>query len=162
RELVASGAIGRVLSFRGYEAHGGPHASWFWDKRLSGGGVLLDMGCHSIEAARHFFGKNDKPVAVLAWGATLVHKKKTRAEDNAVVLLRFRSGGLAEINVSWTARAGLDVRNEVYGTEGSVSTDVPRGTPVRSFTLKSAGYTVEKASTTKGWQFPVPEEFYSF
>lgn len=162
REMVASGAIGRVLSFRGYEAHGGPHARWFWDKRQAGGGVLLDMGCHSIAAARHFFGKDDRPAAVLAWGANLVHKRRTRAEDNAVVLVRFKSGGLAEICVSWTALAGLDMRNEVYGTLGAVYTDVPRGTPVRSFTLKSAGYAVEKATVDRGWQFPVPEEFFSF
>lgn len=162
RELVASGAIGRVLTFRGYEAHGGPHGRWFWDKKLAGGGVLLDMGCHSIEAARHFFGKSDKPEAVLAWGDTLVHKKKTRAEDNAVVLIRFASGGLAEIAVSWTALAGLDMRNEIYGSQGSVYTDIPGGSPVKSFTLKSAGYTVEKAATDRGWQFPVPDEFFSF
>jgi len=39
-ERVRSREIGSVLTFRGLEAHGGPHGPWFWDKTLSGGGVL--------------------------------------------------------------------------------------------------------------------------
>ncbi|MGH8393323.1 MAG: Gfo/Idh/MocA family protein, partial [Pseudomonas sp.] len=156
RKLIESGAIGRVLTVRSREAHFGPHAPWFWDPSLAGGGALLDMGCHCIAAARYFFGKDDAPAEVLAWGATLHHK--TSAEDNATALLRFSSGGLAVIEVSWTARGGLDLRNEVYGSEGVVFTDVTRGTPVRAFTRASAGYVVEKAEADTGWVFPCVDE----
>lgn len=156
RRLIESGAIGKVLTVRSREAHFGPHADWFWDPQLSGGGALLDMGCHCIAAARYFFGKDDRPAEVLAWGATLFHK--TKAEDNAVALLRFASGGLAQIEVSWTARGGLDLRNEVFGSDGVVFTDVTRGTPMRAFTRASAGYVVEKAEVDTGWVFPCVDE----
>ncbi len=156
RRLIESGSLGKVLTVRSREAHFGPHAPWFWDPALSGGGALLDMGCHSVAAARYFFGKQDAPVEVLAWGATLLHK--TSAEDNAVALLRFSSGGLAQVEVSWTARGGLDLRNEIFGSEGAVFTDVTRGTPVRAFTRASAGYVVEKADADTGWVFPCVDE----
>jgi len=156
RKLIESGALGRVLTVRSREAHFGPHTAWFWDPALAGGGALLDMGCHCIAAARYFFGKEDRPAEVLAWGDTLHHK--TRAEDNAVALLRFASGGLAIIEVSWTARGGLDLRNEIYGSEGAAFTDVTRGTPLRAFTRAAAGYIVEKADADNGWVFPCVDE----
>ena len=58
REYIERGGIGKVLTVRSREAHSGPHEDWFWRKELSGGGALLDMGCHTIEAARYFFGKD--------------------------------------------------------------------------------------------------------
>ncbi len=156
RRMIESGAIGKVLTMRSREAHSGPHAQWFYDPRLSGGGALLDMGCHCIEAARYLFGKDNPPVEVLAWGATLQHK--TSAEDNAVALLRFAGGGLAQLETSWTARGGLDLRNEIYGSEGAIFTDVTRGTAVRAFTRAAAGYVVEKADADSGWVSPVVDE----
>ena len=56
-------------------------AKWFWDPELSGGGALLDMGCHCVEAARYFIGKENPVVEVMAWGDTLLHD--TTAEDKA-------------------------------------------------------------------------------
>jgi len=43
---------GRPYLARAAEEHSGPHASWFWQGALQGGGVLLDMMCHSVEVAR--------------------------------------------------------------------------------------------------------------
>jgi len=158
--LVAAGAIGRVLWVRSREAHFGPHSGWFWDPELSGGGALLDMGCHCVEAARYFLGKDDRPQEVFCWGATLHHS--TRAEDNALAIVRFASGSVAHLEVSWTARGGLDLRNEVYGTGGALFTDVTRGTPLEAFTTASSGYVVEKAEADVGWIKPVPEEAFTY
>ena len=158
RSLIDEGAIGRVLTVRSREAHAGPHAPHFWDVEQSGGGALLDMGCHTIEAARYFIGKDVKPVEVLAWGDTLVHKDKTVGEDNAIVLLRFEDGALGQSELSWTARGSLDLRNEVYGTEGSIFTDVTRATPIHAFVRATGSYLLEKAESTSGWIFPLPDE----
>ena len=97
RDYIERGGIGRVLTVRSREAHSGPHAAWFWKKELSGGGALLDMGCHTIEAARYFIGKEHKIVETLAWTDRLVHHDRTDAEDNAVLLLRFDTGALAHV-----------------------------------------------------------------
>ncbi|MBE3559885.1 MAG: Gfo/Idh/MocA family oxidoreductase [Ktedonobacteraceae bacterium] len=158
KALIDEGSIGRVLTVRSREAHAGPHAPHFWDAEQSGGGAIIDMGCHTIEAARYFIGKNIKPVEVLAWGDLMVHKDKTTAEDNAVVLLRFENGALGQSEISWTARGSLDLRNEIYGTEGSIFTDVTRSTPIHAFVRSTGAYLLEKAESNTGWIFPLPDE----
>jgi predicted dehydrogenase len=158
RELIAAGSLGRVCTLRSREAHSGPHAAHFWDPAQSGGGALMDMGCHMFAAFRYFLGKDDRPVEAIAWGDLLVHRDRTRAEDNAVAMVRFASGALGVAEVSWTALGGLDLRNEVYGDQGAAFTDVTRGTPVRAFTRRGGGYLLEKADADSGWIFPVPDE----
>ncbi|MGA2664773.1 MAG: Gfo/Idh/MocA family oxidoreductase [Nitrososphaerales archaeon] len=157
RRFIEDGAIGDVTWVRSREAHSGPHSKWFWDPERAGGGVLLDMGCHSIEVTRYLFGR--RPEATSAWVATLGHK--TTLEDNSVVLLRYEGGGLGQCENSWTAKGGLDVRLEVFGSEGSVFVDTTRETGIRVFTTGSggkAGYIVEKADAQSGWVYPAWSE----
>jgi predicted dehydrogenase len=66
REMVEAGAIGRPITFRAREGHSGPHAAHFWDAELAGGGALLDMASHGIEAARYIFGKDARAEAAFA------------------------------------------------------------------------------------------------
>lgn len=162
REFIERGAIGEVLTVRSREAHAGPHEPWFWRKELAGGGALLDMGCHCIEAARYFIGKENPVVEVLAWGDRLYHHERTDAEDNAVLLMRFEGGQMALAEVSWIARGGLDLRNEIYGTEGTIFTDVTRETPIKVFSRPGAGYIVEKAEAETGWLFPPVDEAWIY
>jgi predicted dehydrogenase len=162
KETIDAGGIGRVLWVRSRESHSGPHSPHFWDVTKTGGGAMNDLACHTIEAARYFFGKEQRIVEVMAWGATLVHHQKTRGEDNALLLLKFDGGGIAHCELSWTCKGGLDLRNEIHGSEGSIFTDVTRGTPVTSFTSKSAGYVIEKADIDFGWTRPLPEEAFQY
>lgn len=162
REAVESGAIGRVLWVRSRESHSGPHSAHFWDIEKTGGGALNDLGCHCIEAARYFYGKEDKVVEVMAWGSTMVHAAKTEGEDNALLVLKFSGGGIAHCELSWTTKGGLDLRNEVHGSEGSIFTDVTRGTPLTTFSPRPAGYVVEKADIDFGWTRPLPEEAFAY
>jgi predicted dehydrogenase len=162
REIIDSGGIGRVLWVRSRESHSGPHSPHFWDVRKTGGGALNDLGCHTIAMARYAFGKEDKIVEVLAWGARLVHHQKTEGEDNALLVLKMASGGIAHCELSWTTRGGLDLRNEIHGSDGSIFTDVTRSTPIVSFTARPAGYVVEKADLGFGWTRPLPEEAFAY
>lgn len=162
REVVASGAIGRVLWVRSRESHSGPHSPHFWDVEKTGGGALNDLGCHTIEAARYAFGRDDRITEVMAWGARLVHHAKTKGEDNALMVLKFASGGIAHCELSWTTKGGLDLRNEIHGSEGSIFTDVTRATPITTFTSRSGGYVIEKADHDVGWTRPLPEEAFAY
>lgn len=162
RQTIEAGGIGKVLWVRSRESHSGPHSPHFWDVEQTGGGALNDLGCHTIEAARYFFGKEDKVTAVMAWGARLMHHDKTEGEDNALMLLQMASGGIAHCELSWTTKGGLDLRNEIHGAEGSIFTDVTRGTPISSFTGRSAGYVIEKADVDTGWTRPLPEEAFAY
>jgi predicted dehydrogenase len=162
RQMIEGGGIGRVLWVRSRESHSGPHRPHFWDVKKTGGGALNDLAPHTIEAARYFFGKQDKIVEVMAWGARLVHHKKTKGEDNALLVLKFSGGGIAHCELSWTSRGGLDLRNEVHGSEGSIFTDVTRGTPISAFVSHAAGHIVEKADLDLGWTRPLPEEAFAY
>jgi predicted dehydrogenase len=162
RGLIERGGIGKVLTVRSREAHSGPHTGWFWDRELAGGGALLDMGCHTIEAARYFIGKDNPILEVMAWTDRLFHHERTDAEDNAVLLMRFQGGQLAQAELSWTARGGLDLRNEVHGTDGALFTDVTRETPLKVFSNRGAGYTVEKGEAETGWLFPPVDEAWIY
>jgi predicted dehydrogenase len=157
RAMIENGGIGDVLTVRAREAHSGPHAPHFWDAETAGGGALLDMGCHTVEAARYFFGKENRIKDVFAWGATLVHQDRTKGEDNAVLLLRLEDGRTSLTEASWTAKGGMELRNEIYGTMGRIITDTS-STRIRAFLQQPAGYLMEKADADVGWVFPIPDE----
>ena len=157
REMVEAGAIGRPLTFRAREGHSGPHAAHFWDAELAGGGAMLDMASHGVEAARYVFGKDAAVRDVFAWGATLVHRDRTTGEDNAIIVVRFEDGRAATMDVSWSSKGGLEGRFEVYGEAGRIIQDMT-STPLRAFIERPAGYIGEKADADTGWVFPVPDE----
>jgi predicted dehydrogenase len=160
RAMIEAGAIGRPVTFRAREGHSGPHAAHFWDRDLAGGGALLDMASHGVEAARYLFGKDLAVRDVFAWGATLVHTQRTAAEDNAVMLVRFADDRLATMDVSWSSKGGLEGRFEVYGDAGRIVEDIS-STVLRAFIERPAGYLGEKTDAQTGWVFPTPDETHA-
>jgi predicted dehydrogenase len=156
-QAAQKGALGRVLWARSRETHGGPHSDWFWTKELSGGGAIVDMGCHCIEIARNFIGKGNRPVEVTCWADTQVHPIDT--EDHAVGLVRYENGAIGQFEVSWTFRGGMDLRDEIAGTEGTVWLNHWLRTGFEMFTgVGQGGYVAEKAEGDTGWLFPVGDE----
>ncbi len=154
---VREGTIGDVLWVRSRETHPGPHSAWFWDAEKAGGGAIIDLGCHCIEIIRSFVGKGNRPVEVMCWKDTLVHP--ITAEDNAIALIRFESGAVGQFEVSWTFRGGMDLRDEVAGTEGTIWLNHFLRTGFEMFTSGAgAGYIAEKAESSSGWLFPVGDE----
>ncbi|MEN6478762.1 MAG: Gfo/Idh/MocA family oxidoreductase [Anaerolineales bacterium] len=154
---VKNGALGRVLWVRSRETHPGPHAAWFWDKSRAGGGAIVDMGCHCIEIIRNFIGKDIRPVEVMCWTDTLVHK--IDAEDHGIALIRFANRSVGQFEVSWAFRGGMDLRDEVSGTEGTIWLDHFLRTGMEMFTaVGQGGYVAEKAEQDTGWLFPVGDE----
>jgi len=154
---VRKGALGKVLWARSRETHGGPHSDWFWTKELSGGGAIVDMGCHCIEIARNFIGKGIRPVEITCWADTQVHP--IEAEDHALGLVRYENGAIGQFEVSWTFRGGMDLRDEVSGTDGTVWLNHWMRTGFEMFTgVGQAGYVAEKAEGDTGWLFPVGDE----
>ena len=154
---VKNGALGRILWAKSRETHPGPHSEWFWDIEQAGGGCILDLGCHCVEIARSFIGKDIRPIEVMCWADTLVHP--IEAEDNAIALIKFESGAVGQFEVSWTFRGGLDVRDEVAGTEGTIWLNHFLRTGFELFTTgETAEYVAEKAESASGWLFPLGDE----
>ena len=156
-QSIHNGALGKVLWARSREAHSGPHSDWFWDKEQSGGGAIIDLGCHCIEVSRNFIGKRNRPLEVMCWADTQVHP--IEAEDSAVGLVRYASGAMGQFEVSWSFRGGMDVRDEVAGTEGTIWLNHWLRTGFEVFTSTGEqGYVAEKAEGATGWLFPVGDE----
>ncbi|MCX6316523.1 MAG: Gfo/Idh/MocA family oxidoreductase [Bacteroidetes bacterium] len=156
---VKSGAIGEVIWTKSRETHPGPHSDWFWDKEKSGGGAIIDLGCHCAEISRNFIGKNIRPTEVMCWADTRVHP--IDAEDNAVGLVKYENGAIGQFEVSWTFRGGMDLRDEVMGTEGTIWANNFLRTGFEMFTTGKGGdYIAEKAESNSGWLFPVGDEVH--
>ena len=105
--------MGPLVLTRSAEEHGGPHEPWFWDPTRQGGGVLSDMGCHSIAVGWYCLTPLGKPLtflqpaaisadcALLKWGQkhwreklmkkTGVDYAKTPAEDFATGMITFKN-----------------------------------------------------------------------
>lgn len=156
-DYVRGGALGKVLWARSRETHPGPHSDWFLNPELTGGGAIIDMGCHCIEIARSFIGKGIRPVEVMCWADTQVHP--IDSEDHAIGLVRYENGAIGQFETSWTFRGGMDLRDEVSGTEGTIWMNHWLRTGFDVFTATGKeGYVAEKAETETGWLFPVGDE----
>ena len=156
-QSMQNGALGKILWARSREAHSGPHSDWFWDKEISGGGAIVDLGCHCIEIARNYIGKDVRPVEVICWADTQVHP--IEAEDHAIGLVKYASGAIGQFEVSWCFRGGMDLRDEVSGTEGTVWMNHWLRTGFEMFTATGEKeYMAEKAESETGWLFPVGDE----
>lgn len=167
KQLADEGALGDVYYVRQLECHSGPHSDWFWDVSRSGGGVLMDMGCHSIAYCRWVFG--DTPVeSVYADVGNYVHKDRTQGDDHAVVTLRFAAtdknprGGLGIAENSWGRAGGLDDRAEIYGSKGLTVADIARGSALHTFSTGGYGYAGEKAPHTRGWTWTSFDEAWNY
>ncbi|MBX6331940.1 MAG: Gfo/Idh/MocA family oxidoreductase [Gemmatimonadaceae bacterium] len=141
---------GRPYLARAAEEHAGPHAPWFWQGRLQGGGVLNDMMCHSALLVRHLLTEPGAPrsslrpvkvtghIASLKWTRPEYAKRLARtmgrdvdytahpAEDFASVMIEFEDERgtrvLGEATTSWSyVGAGLRLSAELLGPEYSMS-----------------------------------------
>jgi predicted dehydrogenase len=161
KTLIDEGALGEVFLAKQWEEHPGPHEGWFWDVERSGGGVLLDMGCHSIEFTRWVLGR--PPVkSVSAVMGTFVHGGRTRGEDHSIVVVEYEGNRLAIAENSWAKGGGVDDRCEIYGSKGHTRADLLRGSSLETYSEVGYGYAVEKADSTRGWTFTMFEEAWNY
>jgi predicted dehydrogenase len=161
KQLVDEGALGTPFLVKQWEEHDGPHEPWFWDVDRSGGGVVFDMGCHSIEYARWVFGK-PKVTSVSATMGTFVHRDKTRGEDHSIVIVEYEGGRLGLAENSWAKGGGVDDRAEIYGSGGHTRADLLHGTALRTYSQTGYGYAVEKSGGTVGWSSTMVEEVWNY
>ena len=93
----------------------------------------------------------------MCWADTRVHP--IDAEDNAVGWVKYENGAIGQFEVSWSFRGGMDLREEVMGTEGTIWTNNLLRTGFEMFTSGKGGdYIAEKAESNSGWLFPVGDE----
>ena len=117
REIVDSGALGKLMFIRGRYGHGGRvgyDREWRADPQLSGGGELIDQGVHLIDLAGWFLGEFpavDGHTATYFWDMAV--------DDNAFLSLRTAAGQTAWLQASCTEWKNL-FSFEVYGRHGKL------------------------------------------
>ncbi len=153
RELLwgrGAALTGRPYLARAAEEHSGPHAPWFWQGKLQGGGVLNDMMCHSALVVRHLLTEPGQPLATVkpvkvtghiaslkwsqpAYAKRLAHEmgkavnyRRHPSEDFASVNIEFRTDDgqlvIGEATTSWSfVGAGLRLSAELLGPEYSMT-----------------------------------------
>jgi myo-inositol 2-dehydrogenase/D-chiro-inositol 1-dehydrogenase len=162
RRLVVEGAIGRVFHLRQCEKHSGPHSDWFYDLNRSGGGALMDMGCHGLAWFRWMLGGQPRAVSVTAhMQGGLIHQGRTRCEENSVCVVEFEGGAIGVAENSWATLGGMQDRVEVSGTGGVIFADLFQGSSALTYSENGYGYAMEKAGSTRGWTFTMFEEAFN-
>ena len=162
RQLVREGAIGSLYYLRQCEKHSGPHSDWFYDLEQSGGGALMDMGCHGFAWCRWMLGAETKVLSVYAQMQTgLIHGNRTRCEEKSLSIVEFEGGAVGIVENSWAKLGGMEDRIEVCGTGGVVYADVFMGNSALTYSERGYGYAMEKAGPTQGWTFTNFEEAFN-
>ncbi len=116
KSILASGILGDIILFENVFASRAKMSNrWNSDPAISGGGVLIDNGTHSVDILRYFLG----PIAeVLA-----VEGKRVQTldvEDTVQMFVRADSGARGTIDLSWSIDKERDSYIEIYGSNGTV------------------------------------------
>lgn len=116
KELIDSGLLGEVILFENtFAGRVDMSQRWNSDPVMSGGGVLIDNGTHSVDIARYFLGE-------LAELQVMEGNKvqQLEVEDSVKMFVRSRRGVLASIDLSWSMNKEQDYYIAVYGSEGTL------------------------------------------
>lgn len=116
RKMIQSGVIGKVLTFRvEFASYVDMTTRWNCLPEVSGGGVIIDNGCHAFDLVQHLFGPIDHLQAFR-------HKQKQAfaVEDTALVLATNREGVTGEVFLSWSTFTGSPNYATICGTEGTI------------------------------------------
>lgn len=117
RSIVASGILGEIILFENaFTSQVDMSNRWNANAAISGGGVLIDNGSHSIDLMRYFMG----PIA----DVHVVEGKRVQGlpvEDTVRIFVRSVSGIVGNIDLSWRINKELDSYINIYGSNGNIS-----------------------------------------
>lgn len=128
KELIQSGAIGRVLTFKTTFGHGGPEtwsidpgtATWFFDRKQSAMGAMADLGVHKTDLIQYLL--DDVVVNTTARVVTLDKRdaegQLIGVDDNAICIYEMASGVIGTMTASWTYYGAEDNSTVIYGDKG--------------------------------------------
>lgn len=128
KELIKSGTIGKILTFKTTFGHGGPETwsidggknTWFFDSKRATMGAMADLGIHKTDLIQYLTGMNIvKTMAVI----TTLDKCDTQGtfigvDDNAICIYTLENGIVGTMTASWTYYGKEDNSAIIYGTEG--------------------------------------------
>jgi predicted dehydrogenase len=114
--LLDAGSCGEIVLYENvFCSHVDMTRRWNARAAESGGGVLVDNGCHSVDLARFLLG----PIARLQaqFGRRV---QPVEVEDTARILFTSRSGALGSIDLSWSVYKETPAYVRIHGTRGTI------------------------------------------
>ncbi|PAD22737.1 Gfo/Idh/MocA family protein [Terribacillus saccharophilus] len=124
RKMIQNGELGKIFSFRTTFGHGGPEQwsidgknSWFFDKDKAYIGALGDLGVHKSHLIEFLL---DEPIQEVAAFVDTLAKPYADVDDNAVAVLRTKSGIIGTLTASWSYVADEDNSTIIYGEKGVI------------------------------------------
>ncbi len=131
-KLLRKKVIGDIFAFKGSLTHRGPEAwspkaNWFFDKKKSGGGALMDLGPHVFGSLEFLLGES--MIISGAAAAQIGGVKTSTPEIHCSCLLRSKSGAVGTVNVGW-GDSGYHNRYYFFGTKGTLSLNLAKGDPI--------------------------------
>lgn len=149
--IFKEGKIGDLMYIRGRYGHGGRlgyEKEWRFNKKISGGGELIDQGPHLIDLALIFLGNISKVNASLKsyfW--------ETELEDNAFLLLESNTGQTASLHLScteWKNKFSF----EIFGKSGKLEVSgLGKSYGIEKLTHYKMGKKMGPPQT-QSWEFP--------
>jgi predicted dehydrogenase len=116
RSLVASGVIGEtILLENSFASHVDMSSRWNANPEVSGGGVLIDNGTHSVDLTRYFLGPLVDVQAVEA-----KRSQGLEVEETVRLMVKSIGGVLGAIDLSWSLNKELDSYLSIYGSHGTI------------------------------------------
>lgn len=114
--IVASGILGDVIQFENaFTARVDMSKRWNSDRRVSGGGVLIDNGTHSVDIVRYFLGPIESVLAVETGGT-----QDLEVDENVKMFAKTASGVVASVDLTWGLNKELPYFISVYGSNGTL------------------------------------------
>lgn len=117
KSMVASGVLGDLVLFENVFASRIDMTSrWNSNPAISGGGVIIDNGTHSVDLMRYFLG----PLAAVH-ALEGRRSKGLTVEETATLFVRSLSGVICSIDLSWSISKHRDSFLDIYGSRGAIS-----------------------------------------
>ena len=124
RELAQSGELGEIFAVDlvFHNAYG-PDKDWFYNRKLSGGGSVIDLGIHLVDLALWIldFPNVNRVTSQLFHQGRRLGACPAQVEDYATAQIDLSSGASAQLACSWRLSAGQDavISASFYGTKGA-------------------------------------------
>lgn len=116
KAIVESGLIGEVVLFENvFTGHVDMSQRWNSDPEISGGGVLIDNGTHSVDITRYFLGSLAE-VQVMEGNRI----QALPVEDTVRMFVRSDQGVLGSIDLSWSVNKEQPYFIAIYGSAGTL------------------------------------------
>jgi predicted dehydrogenase len=119
KDLIEKGALGKILNFRlMFGGYLDMSESWFSQKKLSGGGVIMDNAAHAVDLVRYLFGD------ITSISAHARNYQDIAVEDIAKLTLFMDKGFFGTVDISWDISVPSNTYLEIYGEDGTALLDL--------------------------------------